>query len=123
MSNTFNFIGDQRVFQGATGIWRFTVYSGIVIDPVFLVNLTGYTVRMQVRASVESTDIIFEASTTDGRIVLTGASGYYTLTITAAQSAAIAAGEYVHQIELVNGSGAVERHLQGSFIVDAEVVR
>lgn len=123
MAGTFNFVGDQAVEQGATCIWTFNIYSGEVLDPAFLVNLSGYIVRMMVRKTATSSTVIFEASTLDGKIVLDGINGKYTLTITATQSAALAAGSYIHQIELDNGSGAVQRLLQGTFVVDAEVVR
>lgn len=123
MAGTFNFVGDQAVEQGATGIWSFTVYEGEVVDPDDLLDLSGYIVRMMVRKTASSATVIFQASTLDGRIVLDGPNGKYTLTITAALSATLPAGSYIHQIELDNGAGAVQRLLQGTFVVDAEVVR
>jgi hypothetical protein len=53
---------------------------------------------------------------------LGGSAGTVTLTATATQTAAIAAGEWVYDIELVNGA-TVTRLLQGCFAVDAEVTR
>tara|TARA_R110002020_G_scaffold354217_1_gene566990 strand:- start:167 stop:580 length:414 start_codon:yes stop_codon:yes gene_type:complete len=43
------------------------------------------------------------------------------ITITAAETAAIAAGKYVYDVENHNGSGVVERILEGSLIVKPEV--
>lgn len=124
MAGTFHFKGTQAVEQGATGIWEFVVYTGDTVTVGQELNLTGYLVRMQVRETPEDTDIIFQADSSGiGGIVIVAAAGKFTLTISATATAALVAGTYVYQIELVNGSGAVQRLLAGDFIVSAEVVR
>jgi hypothetical protein len=104
--------------QGAT-FSRVVTYQGS--DGV-AVNLTGYTARMQVRETAESGTILLDLTTENGGIALGGSAGTVTLTATATQTAAIAAGEWVYDIELVNGA-TVTRLLQGCFAVDAEVTR
>jgi hypothetical protein len=46
-----------------------------------------------------------------------------TLSLTAAVTAAIVAGVYVYDLELVSSGGIVTRLLQGTFTVSAEVTR
>ncbi len=87
-----------------------------------LVNLSGFTARMQVRADVESTGTVLSLTTENGGITLGGAAGTVVLLATATQTAAITAGDYVYDLELVSGS-VVTRLVQGSFLVRPEVTR
>jgi hypothetical protein len=87
------------------------------------VNLTGYTARMQIRSEVDSSTAALSLTTENGRIALGGTAGTITLTVSATDTVAVTAGEYVYDIELVSGSGTVTRLLQGCFTVDAEVTR
>lgn len=86
------------------------------------VNLSGYTARMQVRADHESAVVLLSLTTENGGIALGGAAGTVTLTATATQTAALAAGEAVYDLELVNGATVI-RLIQGCFVVDPEVTR
>jgi len=89
-------------------------------------NLTGYTARMQVRSNVTSNTIIATLSTTAGNtgtIALGGTAGTVDLLISATNTAALTAGQYVYDLELVSGGGVVTRLLEGNFKVTAEVTR
>jgi hypothetical protein len=89
-------------------------------------NLTGYTARMQVRDNVSSNTIIATLSTTAGNtgtITLGGIAGTVDLLISATNTAALTAGQYVYDLELVSGGGVVTRLLEGNFRVSAEVTR
>ena len=89
-------------------------------------NLTGYTARMQVRSDVTSNTIIATLSTTAGNtgtITLGGTAGTVDLLISATNTAALTAGQYVYDLELVSGGGVVTRLLEGNFKVTAEVTR
>jgi hypothetical protein len=89
-------------------------------------NLTGYTARMQVRSNVTSNTIIATLSTTAGNtgtITLGGTTGTVDLLISATNTAALTAGQYVYDLELVSGGGVVTRLLEGNFKVSAEVTR
>lgn len=88
-------------------------------DPV---NLTGWTARMQVRESVDSPDVVLEASTSNGRISLGGAAGTIEINISAADTEDIEARSYVYDLELVSGS-EVTAILAGRFVVKPEVTR
>jgi hypothetical protein len=87
-----------------------------------LVNLTGYTARMQVRSSAASSTALLSATTENSYITLGGAAGTITLNIPANIMAGIPAGRYVYDLELVTGS-EVTSLLAGRFIVTAEVTR
>lgn len=102
--------------QGSTFAFSFTITTN---DTAW--NLTGYTARMQVRASVQSTSTILSlVYPTD--ITLTN-TGIITITASASTMAVIPSGTFVYDIEVESSSGIVTRLLQGKFIVTPEVTR
>jgi len=109
---------DILIEQGAT-------YSQVITykDNGVAVNLTGYTARMQVRATLESASTLVELTTANSRIALGGAAGTITLTIAAADTAALTSGRGVYDLELVSGSGIVTRLLQGVATISRNVTR
>ena len=99
--------------QGATFDRTFTFR----IDDA-LVNLTGYTAAMKLRASPKSTEVL---SLQNGAgITLGGAAGTIALGITATQTKAIEAGKYYYDLELTQ-SATVTRLLQGEFLLTSEI--
>jgi hypothetical protein len=109
---------DLLIEQGAT-------YSQVITykDNGVAVNLTGYTARMQVRATLESASTLVELTTANSRIALGGAAGTITLTISATDTAGLTAGRGVYDLELVSGSGIVTRLLQGVATISRNVTR
>ena len=109
---------DILIEQGAT-------YSQVVTykESGAAVNLTGYTARMQVRATLESASTLVELTTANSRIALGGAAGTITLTISATDTEALTAGRGVYDLELVSGSGIVTRLLQGVATISRNVTR
>lgn len=104
-------------YQGATFDLNFTMkLAGTAID------LTGYTARMQVRESTESSDAVLSLATGGSGITLGGTAGSIATTAAATATAAITPGYYVYDMELVSGS-VVTRILQGGFRVIPEVTR
>ena len=87
------------------------------------IDLTGYTARLQCRASTSSADTVFNLTTDNGGIVLGGAIGTITLTISAADTSAATQQSGVYDLELEDASGTVTRLLKGSFIIDPEITR
>lgn len=87
------------------------------------VNLTGYTARMQIRPTAASATTTLSLTTENNRITLGGTAGTITLSISATDTAAIAAGRYVYDLELVSAGGIVTRLLQGVVTVSANVTR
>jgi hypothetical protein len=87
------------------------------------VNLTGYTARAQIRPSASSATTTLSLTTENTRIALGGTAGTITLSISATDTAAITAGRYVYDLELVSAGGIVTRLLQGIVTVSANVTR
>lgn len=103
-------------YQGATFDYLLTwKTSGTAVD------LTGYTARMQVREDFTSSTAVLSLTNGSG-ITLGGTAGTILLATSAGTTAALAAGDYVYDLELVN-SNIVTRLVQGKFTVDPEVTR
>ena len=82
-------------------------------------NLTGYTARGQIRKAYASTSYtsftIVINNPTDGEIVMS---------LTAAQTAALSAGRYVYDVEIVEtSSGAITRVIEGQVEINPRVTR
>lgn len=86
-------------------------------------DLTGYTARMHVRETVNESDTIVELTTENSRISLGGVAGTITLTITAADTAALTEDSGVYDLELVSSGGEVTRLLEGNVSIPDEVTR
>jgi hypothetical protein len=78
---------------------------------------------MQVRATLESASTLVELTTENSRIALGGTAGTITLTIAAADTAALTSGRGVYDLELVSGAGIVTRLLQGVATISRNVTR
>lgn len=106
-----------KLFQGAS--WDYTL-TWKVNDEI--VDLGGFTARLQARPTASSATTVLDLTDTDG-IALGGSAGTITLTRSAEQTAALTPGKYVYDLELINGTGMVTRLVQGQLEVDAEVTR
>lgn len=92
-------------------------------DPTYLLwDFTGYTARMQVRRTVDSSTVLISLTTENGRITLGGATGIIELNITAADTAALTSSG-VYDLEIISGTGTVDRIMQGNFDLSQEVTR
>lgn len=111
----YNIVADQGATLSRVITWRDSARNAY--------NLTGYTARMHVRATVEASTTILELTTANGRITLGGATGQITLTVSATDMAALTPGKYVYDLEIVSPSGTVSRLVQGNFAIRAEVTR
>lgn len=104
--------------QGAT-FMRQLVWREASGDPV---DLTGYTARMTCRPYLGADEVWFElGSETDGIDFMDRVNGKLQLELAAADTAELAPGIGVYDLELVSGSGEVVRLMQGTFTVVAEV--
>ena len=110
---------DLQIPQGST--WT-QVADWKTGSPAAFVNTTGYTARMQLRTSYSAASASLELTTTNGRISLTNA-GVITLSLSATETAALSAGRYVYDLELVSSGGQVTRLLEGVVTVSPEVTR
>lgn len=107
-------------YQGASFDYSLTWQTGGT--PV---DLSGYSARMQVRETVDSTAVVLSLTAGTG-ITLGGTAGTIFLEASAATMAAIdaqASNQFVYDLELVSGAGYVTRLLEGTFTVSPEVTR
>lgn len=114
MAGTYNF----EVFQGDTFTYRLTWRD----ENKDLVDLTGYTARMQVRTTVDADEAALELTTENGGITLGDEQGTIDLLVSAEDMAAVTAGSYRYDLEMENG-GVVQKLIRGKFKVVAEVTR
>ena len=110
---------DLEIKQGATlsltATWKDSAGTAV--------NLTGYTARLQVRATYDSSSTILSLTSAAG-ITLGGAAGTIAITATATVTAALTAPfSGVYDLELVSGGGEVTRLLEGTATVSPEVSR
>jgi hypothetical protein len=87
------------------------------------VNLTDYTARMQARASVTSETVVLDLTTANGKITLGGTAGTITLTLSAAETAAVTQQSLAYDLELVSAGGVVTRLVEGQIVLTPEVTR
>lgn len=114
MAGTYNIEADQGDTFSLLLTWR-----DVNRD---LVDLTGYTARMQVRVAVDSDDFVLELTTENGFIELGGTEGTIQLTVDAESMSAVEAGSYRYDLEMVTGE-VVRKLVRGKFKVVAEVTR
>ena len=111
------------------GIYNIRMIQGATFNPVFtwkdennaLVNLTGYTAKMQGRTTFKSRSTFFNLTTENGGITLGGAAGTIALLLTATQTAALNQNG-VYDLKLYTPSATQEYRLfKGTVIIDPEV--
>ena len=118
---------DMEVDQGAT----YSITATYRNPDLTLIDLTGYSARMQIRTGYNDPAFVLELNTTNGGIVLGGALGTVTINITPAQSSAIPITStvgippyqnFVYDIELTKTSdGSVRKFLVGFVKLNKEV--
>lgn len=102
----------------------YTTYtSGGVVEYNQPVSLTGYSARMQIRESVDSTTVIYEASSSTGQIVLNNSLGTITITIPATATTLFTFTTAVYAVELFDSNGKVIPFLVGNLTLVPEVTR
>ena len=112
------------------GIYNTTIDQGSVWSVIFVykdpndnpINLTGFTAAMQLRQTYESAVADLTLTTSNGGIVITGATGTITVTATDEQTEALTPGDYVYDLELTSGSN-ISRLVQGQITVAEQVTR
>jgi hypothetical protein len=103
----------------------YTAYtSGGALVSYTPVSLAGYTARMMIRETVESADALVSLTSSAG-IALDDTNHTITITISAADTAALDFTTGVYDLELVSGGSpaVVTRLLSGNVVVDPEVTR
>ena len=111
----------------AAGKHNFTIEQGATFDRQITVqensqalNLTGYSSRMQMRSTHDSSSI---ALTVTATIASPASQGKINLTAQASATAAVEEGIYVYDLEIESSAGSVTRILEGQVTVTPEVTR
>lgn len=92
-------------------------------------NLSGYTVRMQIRQFATSTkkllDISSANNTANSTITLNygGTNGVVDIVVAASVMSELPLGRLAYDIEFISGGNEVSTELQGPFIVGLEVTQ
>lgn len=113
MSNLYN----MKLKQGSDERFILT-YKDALGD---IIDLTGYSARLQVRRQVSSPSPTLSLTMGLG-ITITALSGVITIDFTNAQTSSLN-GSYVYDLELISPDTRVRRIMQGSITVDPEVTR
>lgn len=116
---------DLSIEQGATFRTRLTIKAG---SPATVIDLTGYTAKMQFRAAATSTSpVIMTVSSGTAPpatgLTLGGSAGTIDILIAAADTDPITATRAVYDLEITAPNGDVTRVLKGSVLFDPEVTR
>lgn len=121
--------GNITIKQGSTVGWGYVIYQA---DGVTRQNITGWTARMHVRSTFNSTTKLLDLTTENGKIVNGGVNGEFMNTITPADTA-YGAGtgvkvvgeslEAVYDYEVVDTLGTVTPIDSGTFTIMREVTR
>jgi len=123
LAGIYNMTCQQGATFARTLTLRYPDPESPAIDPVYLLwNFTGYTARMQVRRTLQSTTPMISLTTENGRITLGGVTGVIELLISATDTAQITSSG-VYDLEIISSSGVVSRVIQGDFILSEEVTR
>lgn len=110
--------------QGTTFSRIFTIEEPDPLDESIYVamDLSGYTARMHVRRTIESSDYIISLTTENGRISIDGPEGQITLTLSAQETTSLSSSG-VYDLEIIDSTGIVSRPIKGKFTLDREVTR
>jgi len=110
-----NFVIDQGADWFITVVYKDS--AGTAID------LTGYTAALQIRDTYADSTTDLSLTSPSGGITITAATGTIAVTATAAQTGAIAAGNYVYDLEITSAAGVVTRLVQGKISLSPQVTR
>jgi|SRR6187402_348014 len=123
-------IYDFTIEQGATHVTTFVWKTqpgscceddGPVEDPA-PVDITGYTLAMQVRPSPGSETLYFEATSINGMLpIVTPELGQFALHISAEESSGWTWKRGVYDMLMIRADGVVTRLLRGAITVSPEV--
>ena len=109
--------------QGATFIFVAFWKLGDSDATATPVDLTGCKARMHIRPDIDSSEILLDLNTENGRITLGGLTGRISLRVEAADTAAIQWASGVYDLEIIFPDGTVTRKLKGTVAVSKEVTR
>ena len=120
-AGTYNMLSTRAIEQGATFVRTFTYYSATSTGPV--VDLTGYSARLQVRRFHNSADTLLSLTSTSTRLSISSTAGLITVRLPSTATAALEWRQGVYDLEVHSSGGVVTRLLEGRIEVRPEVTR
>jgi hypothetical protein len=118
-SKTSNSITLNQVNSAAYGAYT----SGGILSWNTPIPLTGYTAQMQIRETLESTTVLAELSTSNGRIIIDPINFTISMKLSAALTGTFDFDASVYSMELTDNQGTVYPFLSGSISLTKEVTR
>jgi hypothetical protein len=120
IAGTYNILCEQgTTFTRVLTVEQPTTEDPTVFEPY---DLTDHTARMQVRRTIDSSTVLVELTTENGRISIDGAAGEITLSMSDTVTASITSSG-VYDLEIIDDSDNVSRVVQGLFTLSQEVTR
>jgi hypothetical protein len=120
IAGTYNILCEQgTTFTRVLTVEQPTTVDTTVFEPY---DLTDHTARMQVRRTIDSSTVLVELTTENGRISIDGAAGEITLSMSDTVTASITSSG-VYDLEIIDDSDNVSRVVQGLFTLSQEVTR
>lgn len=113
------------------GLHNITIEKGATFRITFtwrdsdgdLVDLTGYTARMQIRRSISYATADVSCTTENSKIALGDALGTVQITIPASETEDLAFTTGVYDLELIDADDFITRLVEGSVAIKPEVTR
>lgn len=87
------------------------------------IDLTGYTARMQIRETPQSSTFVAELTTENGGITITGAAGQIDLLLSATATSAISVDSGNYDLELESPGGVVTKLVRGHVSIIEEITK
>lgn len=97
--------------------------SGGIVEYNTPVDLTGFSARMQLRANINSTDVIDELTSQNGRINISNVNKTITITTPATITTGYTFNTAVYSLELISSGGQVIPFCSGTITLIKEVTR
>lgn len=113
---------DTATFNNVNAAGYTAYVSGGILEYNMPVPLNGYTGRMQIRASVNSSTIILELTTENSLLVIDDATKTITINIPASTTQTFTFKSAVYSLELVSGATVIP-FIYGNLTLDTEVTR
>lgn len=115
----------------AAGQYNFTLEQGTTFRREFIykdkvgavVNLTGYSARMQIRQYKDSGEVLVNATTANAKLTITPLDGKISLILQPADTDEITFYDGVYDLEIVASDGTVTRLVEGTVTFNRQVTR
>lgn len=97
--------------------------AGGIVEYNKPVSIFGFTARMQIRAKVDSPEVILELTTENGGITLNNITKNIIINISAVDTASLTFNTAVYSLEIVSSGGQVTPFIGGNLNLIKEVTR